>query len=86
MKRTGQLFSSWGLSREYGFSDIDGRRPDWGALDIDFSELPKWLLDLMRTGTKLQVAWADTIAARTREFAARLPAEKAPRARARGRQ
>lgn len=29
--RSGQTLSSWGLSREYGFTDIDGRRPDWGA-------------------------------------------------------
>lgn len=28
--RSGRVFSSWGLSREYGFSDADGRRPDWG--------------------------------------------------------
>ena len=31
MAKTGQTLSSWGLSREYGFEDIDGRRPDWGA-------------------------------------------------------
>jgi NAD(P)-dependent dehydrogenase (short-subunit alcohol dehydrogenase family) len=29
-KRSGRVFSSWGLSREYGFTDADGRRPDWG--------------------------------------------------------
>ncbi len=28
---SGQALSSWGLAREYGFTDIDGRRPDWGA-------------------------------------------------------
>lgn len=28
--KTGQAFSSWGLMREYGFTDIDGRQPDWG--------------------------------------------------------
>jgi NAD(P)-dependent dehydrogenase (short-subunit alcohol dehydrogenase family) len=27
----GQALSSWGLAREYGFSDVDGARPDWGA-------------------------------------------------------
>ena len=27
----GQALSSWQLSREYDFSDVDGRRPDWGA-------------------------------------------------------
>lgn len=29
-EKTGRLFSSWGLAREYGFTDVDGRRPDWG--------------------------------------------------------
>ena len=28
--RSGGLFSSWGLAKEYGFTDLDGRRPDWG--------------------------------------------------------
>jgi NAD(P)-dependent dehydrogenase (short-subunit alcohol dehydrogenase family) len=31
MAKTGQTLASWTLSREYGFEDIDGRRPDWGA-------------------------------------------------------
>jgi NAD(P)-dependent dehydrogenase (short-subunit alcohol dehydrogenase family) len=29
-QRTGQALSSWSLAHEYGFNDIDGRRPDWG--------------------------------------------------------
>ncbi|WP_419933965.1 SDR family oxidoreductase [Candidatus Palauibacter sp.] len=28
--KSGGLFSSWELAREYGFTDVDGRRPDWG--------------------------------------------------------
>ena len=28
-RKTGGLFSSWGLAKEYGFTDLDGRRPDW---------------------------------------------------------
>jgi NAD(P)-dependent dehydrogenase (short-subunit alcohol dehydrogenase family) len=28
--KAGRVFSSWGLAREYGFPDIDGRQPDWG--------------------------------------------------------
>jgi NAD(P)-dependent dehydrogenase (short-subunit alcohol dehydrogenase family) len=37
LARTGQLWSSWELSRDYGFTDVDGRRPDWGAREtIDF--------------------------------------------------
>jgi NAD(P)-dependent dehydrogenase (short-subunit alcohol dehydrogenase family) len=81
MQRTGQLFSSWGLSREYGFTDYDGRRPDWGALDIDFSQLPKSLVETMRTSTQLQLEWAERIAERTRNFMGQLPAvsaEKSP--------
>ncbi len=29
--RSGGLFSSWGLAKEYGFTDVDGRQPDWGS-------------------------------------------------------
>ncbi|WP_442600295.1 SDR family oxidoreductase [Neobacillus sp. D3-1R] len=28
--KTGKALSSWELSREYKFKDIDGRQPDWG--------------------------------------------------------
>jgi NAD(P)-dependent dehydrogenase (short-subunit alcohol dehydrogenase family) len=27
----GQALSTWGLSKEYGFTDADGTQPDWGA-------------------------------------------------------
>ena len=30
MEKTGGLFGSWTLSDEYGFTDVDGRRPHWG--------------------------------------------------------
>ena len=73
IERTGQLFSSWALARDYGFTDYDGRRPDWGAVTIDWSGMPTWLVDIFRTGTRLQSAWLDAVARRTREFAAKLP-------------
>jgi NAD(P)-dependent dehydrogenase (short-subunit alcohol dehydrogenase family) len=28
--KSGRVFSSWALAREYGFTDVDGSRPDWG--------------------------------------------------------
>ncbi len=28
--KEGQVFASWTLAREYGFTDVDGRSPDWG--------------------------------------------------------
>jgi NAD(P)-dependent dehydrogenase (short-subunit alcohol dehydrogenase family) len=31
MARSGDILSSWELARDYGFTDEDGRRPDWGA-------------------------------------------------------
>jgi NAD(P)-dependent dehydrogenase (short-subunit alcohol dehydrogenase family) len=30
MEKTGRVFSSWALAREYGFTDIDGTQPHWG--------------------------------------------------------
>ncbi len=29
--KAGGVYASWDLAREYGFDDVDGRRPDWGA-------------------------------------------------------
>ena len=29
-KKSGRVFSSWSLAREYGFTDIDGTQPHWG--------------------------------------------------------
>ena len=28
--KSGKVFASWTLAREYGFTDVDGTRPDWG--------------------------------------------------------
>ena len=28
--KSGGVYSSWGLARVYGFTDLDGRKPDWG--------------------------------------------------------
>jgi NAD(P)-dependent dehydrogenase (short-subunit alcohol dehydrogenase family) len=30
-EKRGRVFASWTLAREYGFTDVDGSRPDWGA-------------------------------------------------------
>jgi NAD(P)-dependent dehydrogenase (short-subunit alcohol dehydrogenase family) len=29
-EKSGRVFSSWALAREYGFTDLDGTRPHWG--------------------------------------------------------
>jgi NAD(P)-dependent dehydrogenase (short-subunit alcohol dehydrogenase family) len=71
--RTGMLFGSWELGREYELSDYDGRRPDWGRHKIDFSVLPPAWVDLFRTSTDLEIKWLTTLAARTRKFRLKVP-------------
>ena len=71
-ERSGMLLSSWELSRDYGFTDYDGRRPDWGRHQIDFSTLPPTWIDLFRTGTDLEIKWLTTLAARARKFRAKI--------------
>ncbi len=72
-RHNGGSFSSGGLAREYGFTDYDGRRPDWGRHKIDFSVLPPEWIDLFRTGTDLEIQWLTTLAARARKFRAKVP-------------
>ena len=31
IEKTGRVFSSWALAKEYKFTDLDGTRPDWGG-------------------------------------------------------
>jgi NAD(P)-dependent dehydrogenase (short-subunit alcohol dehydrogenase family) len=74
LDRTGQLWSSWELSRDYGFTDGDGRRPDWGARKtIDFSMLPPSFLDLFRIGLELQAGWLARLSERTARTLRQLP-------------
>jgi NAD(P)-dependent dehydrogenase (short-subunit alcohol dehydrogenase family) len=73
LAKTGQLLSSWELAREYGFTDYDGRRPDWGAHTINWSRHPESLLALFQCGARVQTQWLEALTRRTREFAAKLP-------------
>ncbi len=78
LARTGRLLSSWELAREFGFTDYDGRRPDWGALQIDWSPLPPSFVEIFATGVRVQIDWLDSLAERTRAFARKLPKTHAP--------
>jgi hypothetical protein len=73
LEQTGQLLSSWELSRKYRFTDYDGRRPDWGRHVIDWSVLPPPLVETFRNGTDLERKWLTVLAARTRRFQKKLP-------------
>ena len=73
LERSGQLLSSWELGREYRFTDADGRRPDWGAIKIDFSRLPEQLVQRLRTGSEIQLQWLSERRRKTKHFLAQLP-------------
>lgn len=79
--KTGQLLSSWELGRAYGVKDVDGRRPDWGAISIDFSMHPPQLLEVMRAGSEMQVQWLGTLQDRTRRLLQQLPPVPAKKTR-----
>jgi NAD(P)-dependent dehydrogenase (short-subunit alcohol dehydrogenase family) len=81
LEKTGSLCSSWELAREYGFVDRDGRRPDWGALAIDWGPLPPSLVELFRTSWRLQQDWLATVLERTKQIAAKLPDKNTENAR-----
>jgi NAD(P)-dependent dehydrogenase (short-subunit alcohol dehydrogenase family) len=74
MERSGLLLSSWGLGRAYGLADADGRRPDWGAVAIDFSGHPQSLIELMRTGSEIQLKFLAELTTRTESFVNQLQA------------
>jgi len=78
--RSGMLCSSWELARDYGFTDYDGRRPDWGRHKIDFSVLPQAWIDLFRTGADLERTWLTTLAARTKRFRSKIPSKSVRKA------
>jgi NAD(P)-dependent dehydrogenase (short-subunit alcohol dehydrogenase family) len=56
-RKSGGVYSSWGLSEEYGFTDIDGARPHWGRYgDENFPHL-------FRGKTQTGLAWETVRAA-----------------------
>ena len=67
--KNGGLFSSWGLAKEYGFTDLDGRRPDWsGFFRRKVREIIEWdappdAMDLFAVRARLHQAEIDPSAA-----------------------
>ena len=67
--KSGGLLSSWSLAKEYGFTDLDGRRPDWGAFfarkihEIVHRDSPPDEMDVFVVRTRLHQAELDPSAA-----------------------
>ena len=76
--RMGGLVES--LAPEFGFGiagviDSGAAADQWPTADvaIDFSVLPPPLIDMFRTGWRLQLEWLEAVADRTRQFLAKIP-------------
>jgi NAD(P)-dependent dehydrogenase (short-subunit alcohol dehydrogenase family) len=67
---TGQLQSSWELSRHYEFDDADGSRPDWGRHGEQI--MPS--MPGFRDGLVREAEWHERLAERARRFAGLAPA------------
>jgi NAD(P)-dependent dehydrogenase (short-subunit alcohol dehydrogenase family) len=63
MERSGWLTSSWEVAREFGFTDADGTRPDWGRHvgDVVIPEMA-WVRESMER----YVTYIDRLAARAK--------------------
>lgn len=65
LARSGDVYSSWELARDYGFTDADGSRPDWGRhfAAIIVSEMPG-----MRAGVERHLKQLERHVRRVREY------------------
>ncbi|WP_420127539.1 SDR family NAD(P)-dependent oxidoreductase [Longimicrobium sp.] len=53
MRKSGAILSSWSLSEEYGFTDVNGERPHWGRY---FAEnFPQYANPATRTGRRWEL-------------------------------
>jgi hypothetical protein len=43
-RKNGGIYTTRGLSEEYGFSDVDGSRPDYSVFDAAFEQAKKTFL------------------------------------------
>ena len=64
LARSGDLTSSWELARQYGFTDADGERPDWGR---HFQKIiPS--IGFINEGLRRQIAWLDRLSLRAKQY------------------
>ena len=64
MAHSGDLTSSWELSREYEFTDANGERPDWG----EHFEKIAMTIPMLRDGLPRWVGWLERIQDRAKRY------------------
>jgi NAD(P)-dependent dehydrogenase (short-subunit alcohol dehydrogenase family) len=65
LARSGDVYSSWDLARDYGFTDADGSRPDWGA---HFAKVVVPEMAGMRPGLERHLRQLERHARRIRQY------------------
>lgn len=73
MARSGDVYSSWDLARDYGFTDADGSRPDWG---LHFAKEVVPAMPSMRTGLERHLRQLERHARRVREYLGDIATER----------
>jgi NAD(P)-dependent dehydrogenase (short-subunit alcohol dehydrogenase family) len=68
LARSGDLCSSWEVAREYGLTDHDGRRPDWGK---HWEEKVMPSLGWMRKASERYIDYMDRMTRRARRYLGR---------------
>ena len=74
LEQSGQLLTSWELGRKYDLTDADGSRPDWGAANVNYSQLPAPLIEALRDAAQMQTKWLQILLEQTEHFRNSLPA------------
>ena len=72
MDHSGDVTSSWELARRYGFTDADGRRPNWAKHWAKIMPSYRWLQESFRR----EARWLDTIARRAKRSAGKPAASR----------
>jgi NAD(P)-dependent dehydrogenase (short-subunit alcohol dehydrogenase family) len=65
LARSGDVYASWDLAHDYGFTDADGSRPDWGA---HFAKVVVPGMPWMRAGLERHLRQLERHAGRIREY------------------
>jgi NAD(P)-dependent dehydrogenase (short-subunit alcohol dehydrogenase family) len=68
LEQSGQLLSSWEVGRKYDLRDADGSRPDWGAANMDYSQVPPPLIEALLDAAQIQTEWLRILLKRTEHF------------------
>jgi NAD(P)-dependent dehydrogenase (short-subunit alcohol dehydrogenase family) len=77
LEKSGDITSSWDLAREYGFTDADGTRPDWGT---HWEEVVMPAMPWLQKATREHATLLDRLSSRAKRYLGEVQPEPAPRA------